>query len=193
MENTEEQLYNDLQSADIYINDIYELVNTNKSYIKAIPILISYLNKDFNELKVKEGIVRALTLDEAKGKANKVLIHEYNETPYDKRSYRWAIGNAFYKLITFDDLEALKKIVSDKNNGISRQMFVSALGKVNSQIAESILIELLNDDEVAAHALNALKRLKSKKAIDAIKKLVDHKNRLVRSEAIKTLETLEKL
>ena len=47
---------------------------------------------------------------------------------------------------------------------MSRQMFALALGKVPSEKSENALIQVLDDDEIAPHALEALGKLKSKKA-----------------------------
>ena len=49
-------------------------------------------------------------------------------------------------------------------------MFVAALGKIQSEEAEDVLIKLLDDEEVTPHALEALGRMKSKKAIEKMSK-----------------------
>lgn len=82
-----------------------------------------------------------------------------------------------------NDLENIFSIVLNKENGISRQMFVTALGKVKSEESENVLIELLDDEEVTVYALEALGRLKSKKAKFKITLFTTHANSLVRKEA----------
>ncbi|MNL32232.1 hypothetical protein D3C87_1540690 [compost metagenome] len=71
-------------------------------------------------------------------------------------------------------------------------MFVFALGKIKSAEVEDVLINLLNDDEVIAHALIALGKIKSQKAKDKIAILTDHPKPLVRKEAQKALKKIIK-
>lgn len=103
---------------------------------------------------------------------------------------RWAIGNTVYITITEDDVERILPIVQDKENGMSRQMFVAALGKVTSGKAEDVLIKLLDDEEVAAQALEALGRMKSKKAREKILTLTSHPKAVIKKEAQKALKKL---
>ncbi len=184
------EIKTELQKVGIEITNIYDLVNSGKRYAAAIPILSSLLKKGIDDIKVKEGVIRALTVKDAAGVANKVLIEEYNQIPKNETSLRWAIGNAFYTIITNEDAENILQIVQDRENGISRQMFVAALGKIKSKQSEIVLIKLLDDFEVAPHALDALGRLKSKKAKEKIEILLGHKNKLIIKEAERALKKI---
>lgn len=178
----------ELEKVGISINDIYDLVNTNESYPTAVPVLLNLLETGIDDMGTKEGVVRALAVKEAIGKASPILIAEYNRVPKDKMLLRWAIGNTIYTTITKDDVESILPIVQNKTNGISRQMFVAALGKVKIENVENVLINLLDDDDVIAHALEALGRMKSKKAKDKISALTNHPKALIRKEALKALK-----
>lgn len=178
----------ELAKVGIAINDIYDLVNTDKSYPAAVPVLLNLLQEGIEHIGIKEGIVRALAVKEAIGKASPVLIAQYNRTSKDKMPLRWAIGNTIYITITENDVESILPIVQDKTNGMSRQMFVAALGKVKSEKAEDVLINLLDDEEVTPHALEALGRMRSKKAKDKISMLTSHPKALIRKEAQKALK-----
>jgi HEAT repeat protein len=171
------------------INSVWDLVNSKQSYQDAIPILLAYVTKDFHD-RNREGIVRALAVKEAIGKASPVLLDEYNKIPKDKMLLRWSIGNTIYTTVSESDVERILLIVQDKENGMSRQMFVAALGKVKSEKVEDVLIKLLDDDEVAAHALEALVRMKSKKAREKILTLISHPNTLIKKEAQKALKKI---
>ncbi|MDE3181942.1 MAG: HEAT repeat domain-containing protein [Bacteroidota bacterium] len=179
----------ELKEKGIAISSVWDLVNTNQSYPNAIPILIEHLPKDYHE-KNKEGIVRALAVKDAIGKASPVLIAEYNRTSKDKTLLRWAIGNTIYTTITENDVDSILPIVQDKTNGMSRQMFVAALGKVKSEKTENVLIDLLDDEEVAPQALEALGKMKSVKAKGRISVLSKHSNPLIRKEAEKALKKI---
>lgn len=123
-------LLNELYQIGITVISLWDLVNTKDKYPSAIPVLLAHLTKDYSE-KNKKGIIRALAVKEAIGKASPVLLDEYSSIPKDKMLLRWAIGNTIYITITEDDVERILPIVQDKENGISRKMFVAALGKSN--------------------------------------------------------------
>ncbi len=182
-------LLDELNRLGLNITSVWDLVNTKDKYPNAIPVLLAHLIKDYSE-KNKEGIIRALAVKEAIGKASTALIAEYNRIPKDKMLLRWAIGNTIYTTITENDVESILPVVQDKTNGMSRQMFVAALGKVKSEKSENILINLLDDDEVTPQALEALGRMKSKKAKDRILMLTNHPKALIRKEALKAFKKI---
>lgn len=181
-------LITELEKVGIRVKDIYELVNTNKSYPLAIPVLIKALESGVEDKKLKEGIVRALTVKEAKGKANKQLLKEYYNT--NDHLLRWIIGNTFSVIITDHDLPEIVKIVQNKEYGISRQMFVTGMGKIKG--TEDYLIDLLKEEELTPHALGALGNIKSKKAIIPISALLSHPKSLIKREAEKALKKISK-
>lgn len=184
------KIKSELAKVGITVNDIYDLVNTDKPYPSAVPVLLDLLQEGIEHIGIKEGIIRALAVKEAIGKASPVLLDEYYKIPKDKTLLRWTIGNTIYITITEDDVERILPIVQDKENGMSRQMFVAALGKVTSGNTEDVLIKLLDDDEVAAQALEALGRMKSKKAREKILTLTSHPKALIKKEAQKALKKL---
>jgi hypothetical protein len=134
MERTKEYqgLIDELAVLDIKINSIWDLVNTKSKYPKAIPVLIKYLPL-VNYDKNKEGIIRALTVPEAKGLVVPLLVKEYLQLPNEKENLRWVIGNAVNVVITKSEVADIFPIVLNKENGLSRQMFVSALGKIKAE------------------------------------------------------------
>lgn len=189
--NEMEKIQVSLSKVGIEIKDIYELVNSKKTYPDAIPVLVSTLTSGIEEDNLKEGVIRALAVKEAKGKIGSILIDEFHMTSKDKPLLRWAIGNTMEVVIGKEDLEKVIEIVLDKSNGMSRQMFVVSLGNIKSEKSENVLINLLDDDEVAAHALNGLRRIRSVKALEKVKQLLNHPKPLIRKEAEKTLKKIE--
>ncbi len=186
----ENKIIKELQQVGIRINSIYDLVNTTKSYSQGLPILIELLRKGISDDRIKEGIIRSLAVKEAKGLAGSALLEEYNRIPKDRMMLRWAIGSALEVVVTDKENEMVINIVKDKTNGISRQMFVLALGKLPSEKTEQILIDLLDDDEVAAQAIDALSKLKSKKAKTKLTELLNHSKPFIRKEAQKALKKI---
>ena len=180
----------ELRKVDIQIDDIFDLVNMKKPYPRAIPVLLHLLSEVSHD-GVKEGIIRALAVKEAKGVAGKALIKEYKKTSKDKSLLLWAMGNTMEVVISDDDIDDVLEIVADKENGISRQMFAAALGKVKSDRVEQALIGLLDDEEISPHVLDALGKLKSQKAKSKISELTNHQKPLIRKEAQKALKKIK--
>lgn len=149
-------LVHELSLAGINIISIWDLVNTKKSYPEAIPILIKHLLMQYHEKNI-EGIVRALAVKEAKNKAVPALLELYNNLSKEKMLLRWAIGNTIYSIITKDEIESIIPIVKDSTNGMSRQMFVLALGKFKNSKINDILKELLNEPDILIQVKKALK------------------------------------
>jgi HEAT repeat protein len=168
-------IYIEFRSKGIKFENVWDMVNTKEKYPEAIDILVKYIPKEFH-VKNREGIFRALTVIEARGKANSALLKEYNRIPNKYNHLRWVIGNAINTIVLKEDVPSILKIITDKANGSSRKRFVSALGKIGSlnKETEDVLIELLMDDEVAYDAIEALIKLKSKKAKDKLILLTNH-------------------
>lgn len=153
----------ELADIGIIVNSIWDLVNTKTKYPEAIPILMKYLPL-VNYIRNKEGIVRALSVKEAKGLILPLMIKEYMQLTKDKENLRWLIGNAVNATITKEEVELIFPIVLNKGNGLSRQMFVAALGKINTEKVREILKQLLNDEDkvISEEAQKALKKLEKK-------------------------------
>ena len=184
-----QELRNELKNVGIYIYTVWDLVNTKKPYPQAIDILIKYLNEDYDEGNI-EGIIRALTVKEAKGKAGPALIKKYESIPKTKDNLRWVVGNAIATAMIMQDVDWIYNTVLDRSNGGSRSQLVYSLGTVKTEKSEDILISLLDDPEVAPQAIAALGRLKSKKAKDKIVLLNQSTNSLIRLEARKALKKI---
>ena len=134
-------LIRELADVGIHITSVSDLVNTRARYPEAIGPLLKYLPL-VDHPSSKEAFVRALTVREAKGLAVPLLVKEYLAQPRERESLRWAIGNAVNTTITKNDAELIFPIVLNKENGISRHMFVRALGKIKTADVKSVLSRL---------------------------------------------------
>ncbi len=157
----ERPLIEDLVKTGLNVTSSWDLVNTKSSYKAAISILVKHLSKPYH-IKNKEGIVRALAVKEAKGIACKAVIDEYHKAPKDNFHYRWAFGNTMSVIITAEYIDDVVAIVQDESNGESRQMFVTALGKLKSPKVKEVLQQLLNDESevIRKEAQKVLKKIK---------------------------------
>jgi HEAT repeat protein len=179
-----------LAKSGVEINDVYDLVNGRVEYARAIPALIKLLREGIEDEKVREGVIRALAVKTAIGLAGPVLIREFDRTPREDELLRWAIGNSVEAVMTDDCMDAVIQIVRDIKNGMARQLFVLALGKVKNKKVEQTLIDLLKDEEVTSHALMALGKMKSTRAKEAVRELLNHPKPLIRQEAKKALRRI---
>ncbi len=70
-------------------------------------------------------------------------------------------------------------------------MLTVALGKMKNPAAVTFLLDLLNDDEVAGHAIIALGDLKAEKALLKIESFLNHPKSWVRKEVYKALKKIK--
>ncbi len=184
-------IISELQEAGYGIRSLDELRLSGTRYTSAVPILLKWLSR-ISAADVKESIVRTLSVPWAKPLAAKPLIQEFHSVPKDAHLLRWAIGNALEVIADDSVSDDIITIVSDPANGIARQMFVLALSKVRNPKAIEVLINLLKDDEVAGHAIEALGKLKATGAKPVIEKFLVHPKAWLRSAARKALARIEK-
>jgi hypothetical protein len=73
-------------------------------------------------------------------------------------SLKWAIGSTVATLARADDADALVDILRDRSHGRSRQMLCDALVRTRDPRRIDVLIELIDDDDLAGHAIAALRQ-----------------------------------
>ncbi len=179
----------ELERIGINITSIWDLVNTKERYPKAVDVLIKFLLEVTQDGNV-EGFARALTVREAKGKANKSLIEVYERTPKEKKHLRWAIGNAIATTMTIDDVPWVYAAAKDRSSGMGRSQLIRAIGTVRTEESENILIELLNDESVLLPVIQSLAKLKSKKSKEKLIMLTQSANKDVKKEALNALKKI---
>jgi hypothetical protein len=180
------------QRAGVSVESVFDLVNARGSYPEAISILLAFL-PTIKDNWIKEGVVRALTVKEARGKAELPLVEEFQSiTPGDtqQQSLKWAIGNALNVVATKAVGDELLALVNDRQHGPARQMIVVALSRLRPPKFIAALIDLLNDDDVCGHAIIALRKSKAHEAIPFIEALRTHSNVWIRKEAKKAVLSL---
>ena len=169
-----------------------DLVNRPIDYQIAIPLLLKWLPQVGN-LAVKETLVRALTVKWAKPVAAQPLIEEFRKAPdTSELGLKWAIANALSEVAdasVFDDIVGLLR---DVRHGRAREMLAVALGNMKEPRAVSVLVELLDDEQVAGHAVTALRKIAPPQARSAIERFIDHPKTWVRNEARRALAKIDK-
>lgn len=182
------QLLNEINDAGYEITDKMQLWTLKKKHIFLIPILIKYIPR-FKTFNRKEFIIRALGV---KGftEATPFLLEEFYNN--DNTNYKWAIGNSFEIILDSRYEEEYIEIVKNSNHGISRQMIVLTLGRLRSEKAVNVLLNLLDDEEVNGHAIIALGYYKDKKLITHIEPFLQHELEWKKREAEKSIKKIEK-
>jgi len=185
---TEQELIRDLEEVGIHISSVWDLVNGPNNYKSALPILIEHLESAEN-LRLKEGIVRALGV---KGfdAASQHLIKEFKKSKDEL--YKWAIANSLEIIAPKEHVDELISIISDRKHGGSRQMIALALGRIGDKKSVSVLIELLDDDSVAGHAIEALGKIGDNSIIESIRPFTKHKVKWKKNAAKKAIERIQK-
>lgn len=180
-----------LASVGINVKSVWDLVNTSVPYPQAIDMLIQLLPV-VRDIRVKEGIVRALTVREAKRRASQALIQEYRTAGFasDVHPLKWAIGNALCEVAGPQDVESILELVNESRNATSRQMLCIGLGKLRDSRAIPVLMEALRDAGIQGHAIEGLRRLKAVEARDSIEALLGHPQEWVRKEAERAIKVI---
>jgi hypothetical protein len=133
---------------------------TTFDFERAAPILVEWLPR-VDDPDVKEAMVRSLAGQRsARGGGARRLIAEYWRPEYaEESSLRWAIGNTIATLAGPGDADDIVRILRDRSGGRPRQMFCDAISRTRDPRRVDVLIELIGDDDVAGHAILALRRM----------------------------------
>ncbi len=186
----------DLAEAGYPVELISDLQQAGVRYPGAIPTLVHWLPR-IADRKVKESIVRALSVPWAKPLATPVLIEAFRALPQTDDSegtgLRWAIGNALEVLADKGVLDDLIAIALDRRYGLARQMVVLGLARPRDARVIPMLISLLGDEDVQGHAALALGKLRAREAREPLAELAEHASKpWVRKEARSALAKIDK-
>jgi hypothetical protein len=185
-----------LEAVGVVAESPWDLVNRRGDYTAALPVLLDWLELPDSEFPIqerqrfREGIVRSLTVPNARGLAGPALVREFRR-PGTPPGYRWAVGNALELVATDDIFDDVATIAADRSFGRDRQMVVMGLGRSRDRRAVGVLLGVLDDDTVVGHAVTALGRLRAVEARDAIEALTTHPKAWVRKEAVKALAKVQ--
>jgi len=187
-----EPILAELAQVGVRVESLSDLVNKPIDYQVTIPLLLKWLPQVTN-IAVRETIIRALTVKWAKPMAAQPLIEEFCKvTDTEEPGLKWAIANALSEVADASVFEDIVELVRDKRHGRAREMLAAALAKTKDPRAVDVLIELLDDEEVAGHAVYALRLLAPPKAQAALERFVDHPKTWVRNEARRALAKIDK-
>lgn len=192
------------EQAGMDVESISDLVNTSAPYPEAIPVLMQLLPQ-IDVINMKEAIVRALTVKEARGIAARPLIEEFKriDAPrttdeakelglYPLLSYKWTVGNAIGFVAMPDDLEEIFALLTDPQHGEARQQLIEALVRLKPGGAVPLLIEFLKDPTVALQAINALGKLRAVETRPLIEPFLTDERTWVRQASRDAIQRMDK-
>ena len=176
-----------------------DLYGQDFDYRAAIPVLIDWLPRMEN-LDVKCGIVRALSVKWARPAAAKQLAEEYrralDETSSQYEMLRSDIANALDLVAdpsVVDDLMSF--VTDDRSTDDARAMLLQALGNTRSATAALFVTDRLADEanpQVLMGGLVALRRLRDPSVRHAVDRLASHVDRGIQREAVRTAKALDR-
>lgn len=190
-ERDEAPILAELRQAGLTVNGISDLFNYGLDYRRAISALLKWLPKVHN-LDVKEGIVRALSVSWARPAAAPLLIEEYRRAPDQPPGFKWAVGNALGVVADDSCFEEIAELARDTRHGKARDRLLAALGTIRRPEAIEVLIELLDDEDMALWAARVLGQKHVDRARAKIQELVDHAEPAVRAQATRSLAMIDR-
>jgi HEAT repeat protein len=185
-----------LRRVGVRIDGIYDLVNRPKTPDAALPVLVMHLGET-EQPRIKEGIVRALSVREARGLAGPALIREFRKLPFEPpradaaQALKWAIANALSVTATDDLFEDIADLALDRRHGRARNPLAEALSIIDHPRVDGVLLRLLDDDQVFGHAIVALGRRRTHAAAERIEPFLSHREAWIRTAARKALRRID--
>jgi len=187
-----EPLRRELCELGLQVESVADLYNRRMPYTPAIPLLIEWLPRIENP-DVKESLVRALSVPEARPSAATPMIREFSAA-HDSSGLglRWAIGNSLAVVADDSVFEQIAELAQDRRWGRAREMIAVALGNMDTHRDEAInvLRRLLDDEEVAGHAVIALGKLRAVEARADVEPFLKHPKAWIQKEAKAALKRI---
>ena len=184
-----------LRDAGYPVEHIEDLYKQRYQYRSAVPVLVDALSTT-NAVDVGETIVRALSVPYARGWA-RPLVAQFSKfaaaEPFDEGfHYKWAVGNALSVVADDSVYSELVDLIGDAGNGRTREMLVVGLANMKTHDPDPLLIDLLDDPDLAAFAAIALGKRRTAGAAEKLRQLIDHGEGRNRIEARKALKKIER-
>jgi len=147
----------DLRDVGIQAETVWDFVNTADKYPAAIPVLLRHLVMPYSK-RIKEGIVRALTVDYAGSDVLCELIKQFREQTDDSaNSLKWVLGNAISQAAKPADAETVIGLAIDPAHGEARDMITQRLPRVvkDKGRLQEVLQHLVGDKQMEKYARRA--------------------------------------
>jgi hypothetical protein len=191
---TWKRLGQELRAAGLDVTDVWQVVRLNTPYPAAVPVLLKWAREltdaepTSERDRLLEGVVRALSVPEARPAAAETLLDLF---PRTGGVLQWIIGNAIEVTAAPAHSDRLLDLVEDARWGASRQMLVLAARRVarNNPRTLEIIRRCVDDDAVAPHAMTVLAGLDPHTAVRLIGPKRNHPDPAIAVAALKAYQT----
>jgi hypothetical protein len=161
LKSAEQPLLAALREVGEDVDSVYDLVNTTRSYHRALPVLADHLQRDYPP-RILEGIARALAVRQA-APYWQVLLSAY-QSGADVGAKQGA-ACAIAAAATEDHLDALLRVVGDEAHGSSRVLLMPALVRLgDAAVVEPFLLKLTEHPVIGREAARTLRRRQKREA-----------------------------
>ena len=151
----EANLVSDCESVGIEIKSVWDLVNSSASYAPAIPVLVRHLG--MNHLpRTVEGIVRALTTDEARS-AFEALANLFIATRDGASEMKWLLGAAIAETASSETANRVIELIHNESNGRGRAFLPLALLRLPKSEAIAQLRKLPTSADIDENVTKAIR------------------------------------
>jgi hypothetical protein len=183
-------LLRDLAAAGVRVETVGDFVSRKEPYPSALPVLVAHLAKPYTK-PIRECIVRALTVPEARGLAGQPLLKAFYQE--EDANQKWVIGNALRVVADEAEYDEVVDILNDKSYGQARSGLAHAVARLRDADAIPLLLPLLDDEDqlVATEAIIALGELRAEEAREGIERYTKHHDSWVRDKARRALKKLD--
>jgi hypothetical protein len=124
----------------------------------AMPVFIELLPR-LSDPKLVGAVASHLRRPWARPTAYEVLLNTFERWAALDATAAWHIGDALASAATKDDVSEMLGLATATKYGIARQMIVDSLWRFKADTdVEPVLVSLINDPDVALHAMSALRR-----------------------------------
>jgi hypothetical protein len=148
------RLLAELAGIGIRIESVWDFVNTADKYPAAIPVLLRHVPLPYSK-RIKEGIIRALTVNYAGPEVLRELIRQFCEqTDHSPNSLKWVLGNAISEVARPADAETVIALAMNPAHGDSRDAITQRLPRVvkNKARLNEVLQHLMRDKQTEPFA-----------------------------------------
>jgi len=138
----EANLVKDLARAGVRVTSVWDLVNTQEPYPNAIPVLLDHLKRSHHR-RIREGIVRALSVPEAQDIAFSDLYREFQSISVEEDfQLKWLVGGALAEATTPSELPLVLDLIKDPQHGKGRELLICVLKRLPPEERRRIAGEL---------------------------------------------------
>ncbi|UIN30680.1 HEAT repeat domain-containing protein [Microbacterium binotii] len=175
------------------VTSLSDLRNSGHPYREAVSLLVEELEKADDDA-LRGAIVRTLAVPWAHPEATEPLIRLFQGCKNPSvLGLCWAVGDALEAVWDDAYFDELVSIAKDRRLGRAREMVVLGFRRSQRPEAPLVVVELLDDPDVAGHAAQALQRLRvPEQARAGLERLLSHDRAWVRRAAQKSLDRLDR-